>query len=60
MSKASYKSARQEVMESIREEDRPEWDKSTVGDKEKRTVEDRVAAKVADQVLDQNPVSCAN
>lgn len=51
-SKASYMSR---VSEAKRKEaaDKPDWDASTTG--EKRTVEDRMASKIAQEVLRDNP-----
>ena len=53
-SKASKKSVRS-VLESVKEEgSKPDWDRSVKGESQHGTLEDRLASKLADQVLEQN------
>lgn len=35
-------------------EDRPDWDASTTGEKKKQSAEDRIASKIASEVLRDN------
>ena len=55
VSKASFQSRVREAKEKEAEE-KPDWDKSTVngGDKKKHSVEDRMASKIAAEVLKDN------
>jgi hypothetical protein len=54
MSKMSKKS---ELMDEIKREDKQkeDWDTSTNADRQKKTVEERLASKLADQILENNP-----
>lgn len=55
MSKMSKKS---EMMDEIEREDqhkKEEWDASTNAEKREKTVEERLATKLADQILENNP-----
>jgi hypothetical protein len=57
---ASKKSLRSQVLDAIQEEGtanngRPEWDRSTKGDKEReKTTEERIAQRLAQEVLKDN------
>jgi hypothetical protein len=47
------------MLESVREEGRPEWDAS-VKDGGKQNFEEKLASKLADEVLKANPVRYVN
>ena len=53
----SKMSKRSEILDEIKREEREkeDWDASTQGDRKKPTVEDRLASKLADQILENNP-----
>ena len=56
MSKASKMSYSQRVSEAKKKEaaERPNWDASTTGEKKKVSAEDRIASKIASEVLRDN------
>lgn len=53
----SKMSRKSEIMDEIKRDDRrkEEWDASTQGERKKQTVEERLATKLADQILENNP-----
>ncbi len=51
MSKASVRS---KVLQEIREEDRPEWDQSVRSKQRKMDIEDKIATRLASEVLKDN------
>jgi hypothetical protein len=53
----SRMSRKSEVMDDLEREDRrkEDWDASTQGDRKKKTMEERLATKLADQILENNP-----
>lgn len=50
-------SKRSEIIDEIKREERnkEDWDSSTVGDRKKPTIEEKLASKLADQILETNP-----
>lgn len=53
----SKMSKRSELMDEIKREERhkEDWDTSTQGDRRKPTLEEKLASKLADQILENNP-----
>lgn len=53
----SKMSKKSEIMNDIKreEEKKEQWDTSTQADKKKQTVEEKLASKLADQILESNP-----
>lgn len=53
----SKMSKKSEIMEQIKREEREkeDWDTSTQGDRKKPTAEEKLASKLADQILEANP-----
>lgn len=60
-SEYSQKSLKEEVREKLEAEDqergKPEWDASTQGGEDRNNPEDRLARRLAKEVLEKNPVS---
>lgn len=53
----SAMSKKSEIMNDIKREERQkeEWDSSTIGEKKKPTAEEKLASRLADQILEGNP-----
>lgn len=55
MSKASKKSELRDEIQREEERKKEQWDTSTNAEKRERTVEEKLASKLADQILENNP-----
>ena len=52
----SKRSIKSEIMNELeREERKDDWDSSTIAEKKKQTIEEKLASKLADQIMELNP-----